>query len=44
MPFPVELLRFFDNPAKAVRDHGAKDAIDTAGLNGGRHLRDATRP
>jgi hypothetical protein len=44
MPFPVELLRFFDNPAKTAGDHGAKDAVDTAGLNGARHLRDATGP
>src|SRR3954471_17421717 len=44
MPFPVELLRFFDNPAKAVGDHAAKDAGDTAGLNGARRLRDATGP
>jgi hypothetical protein len=44
MPFPVELLRFFDNPAKAVGAHAAKDAGDTAGLNGARHLRDATTP
>src|SRR4051794_32273927 len=44
MPFPVELLRFFDNPAKAVGDDAANDARDTAGLNGARRLRDATSP